>query len=294
MRTRELELMHQYSTKTCLTFSATTIHSEVWKTFVVQEAVKQDFLLDGLLGLSALHIASERNQEIEEYASSALEYQNRAFGSFREALGNLTKDNCHAVFAFSVIAMMSAIISTRFAEDRNQKDPFESILLIFELLEGIRLVSKSGREWLEPGPFGPVFDLWFRPISSTTCYNVELALNELGALNESMRPMRREEQQATLDAAIAHLETCFSKGKDMILIWLAMAGKEFMSELKRGDSIAMLIFLHWGVLLDRLRDEWWVEDSGKRLVETLSKTLLALGEVWDSRTIWARHQVGLS
>lgn len=294
MRTRELELMHHYSTKTYLTFSATGVSSEIWKSFVIQEGLKYDFLIDGILGLSAIHIAVEGTDKPEDYVKCALEYQNRAFGSFRDALSNLNSKNCSALFAFSVIAMIGAIISTRIVKTGSDKSPTENILLVFELLEGVRFVSKAGRDWLKLGPFGPVFDLWFLPMSSAQDPSVKIALDDLMTVNGTMRLTRTEEQHATLTAAIEHLQTCFSKDKEMVLTWLAMSGKEFMSELRMGKPMAMLIFLHWGVLLNRLSDEWWVDDSGKRLVAELSTRLRECGEGWARSSIWARSQVGLS
>ncbi len=285
--------MNHYSTKMCLTFSATAISADIWKSFVVQEALNHNFLMDGLLGLSALHIAVGKTPALQEYMEMALEYQNRAFTTFHRALSNLTAENCNAGFAFSVIAMMGSVISMRLTEDGNEKGPTEDILQAFELLEGIRFVSKMGRKWLQPGPFGPVFDLWFLPISSPLDPSSQIALDQLGTLNDSMRATQTKEQQSTFHAAISNLQTCFSKDKEMVLIWLAMAGKEFMSELRQHKPIAMLIFLHWGVLLHRLNDEWWVVDSGKRLVEELSMKLLNCGEISVDAIVWARDQVGL-
>lgn len=281
MRTRELELMYRFSTRTYLTFSATGVSPEVWKSFAVQEALEHDFLMDGLLSLAALHIAAEKELESGEYVRIALEYQNRALISFREALSHLTAENCNSTFACSVIAMMSTLFSTG------------CILQAFELLEGIRYVSKTGREWLQTGPFGPVFDLWFLPISSIQDSDINMALLELAAFNDNLSSTATQERQATFTDAISHLHTCFSKDKEMVLLWLAMTGEEFMSGLKRHEPMAILIFLHWGVLLDRLHDEWWVEGAGKRLVEELALKLEEYGQVWVDMTIWARRQVGL-
>lgn len=293
-RIRELELMHQYSTETCLTFSATAVSAEVWKVFAVQEALKHDFLMDGLLGLAALHIAVKRASQTDEYVDCALEHQNRAFSGFRVALSSLTQENCNALFAFSVVAMMGVILSTRFTEDESDNGHTGSILLLFELLEGIRFVCKGGREWLQHGPFGPVFGLLAVPMPTPQNPNVKLALDELEALNENFSGMKPEEQHMTLAAAIRDLRICFSKEKELVLVWLAMAGKTFMNEFRRGEPMAMLIFLHWGVLLNRLSDEWWVQDSGKRLVEELAEKLQVGGEKWVTATLWARYQVGLS
>lgn len=279
--TRELEFMHHFSTRTYLTFSATGVGSEVWKSFVVQEALEHDFLMDGVLSLAALHIASGKGANSREYVRVALEYQNRGVIAFREALSHLTANNCSATFAFSVITMMSTLFSTG------------SILQTFELLEGIRFVSKTGREWLRTGKFGPVFELWFTPVSPIQNPDITMALVELAAFNERLSWRISREQTVTFADAISHLQTCFSKDTEMVLIWLAMTGNQFMTEMRQDEPMALLIFLHWGVLLDRLRDEWWVEGSGKKVVEELSMKLQEHGQDWETMTVWAQRQVGL-
>ncbi|KIX01520.1 uncharacterized protein Z518_09246 [Rhinocladiella mackenziei CBS 650.93] len=82
-----------------------------------------------------------------------------------------------------------------------------------------------------------------------------------------------------------------------IIGWLAMAGKDFISCLRDGNSVSLLIFLHWAVLLDCLDDVdifWWSRGSGKALVKNVSEILHLRGPEWVERTAWARTKVGLA
>jgi hypothetical protein len=288
---QELQLMHNYSTRTIFTFSATSVSSEVWKVLIVNEALKHEFLMDGILGLSALHLAVENPSNSREYFTIALEYQTRSSARFRDVLSDVTPDNCNAIFAFSVIAMMSSVVSTRFTDLGGGKGPTERIQILFELLEGIRTVTKTAKQWLKCGPLSPVLDLMFLPRAPIQQADVRDALDALERLNNTTAMIMAGEQQTIYADAITHLKICFSRGKLLVLTWLAKVGKEFMNELGRDEPMAILIFLHWGVLLDRLSGEWWVQETAKKLVEELSNKIRAFGVNWEGATYWARQQV---
>jgi len=55
-RIREFELMHQWCMKSCHSFSSDL--SNVFATYVAEQALHHPFLMDALLALSSLHIAN--------------------------------------------------------------------------------------------------------------------------------------------------------------------------------------------------------------------------------------------
>jgi hypothetical protein len=110
-RHRELKLMHHWTMKTCHSFSQ--LLSETFQTYVVQEALQQEFLMDALLALTSLHMATElpvMNEEREVYLSDALQYQSSAVPAFRAALENISPTNCDTLFACSVIMMACTVV----------------------------------------------------------------------------------------------------------------------------------------------------------------------------------------
>lgn len=119
----------------------------------------------------------------------------------------------------------------------------------------------------------------------------------------------------TIHHAISQLETSFAKvtqgnldpallskvptpeemwgERGPILAWLGLVGPVFIGYLHDGESMSLLVFLHWGVLLNHLGDLWWARNAGRLLVEEISGILHARGDEWRERTSWARGKVGL-
>jgi len=79
-----------------------------------------------------------------------------------------------------------------------------------------------------------------------------------------------------------------------ILAWLALVDPVFVGYLHDRESLSLLVFLHWGVLLHHLGDLWWASNAGRLLVDEISGILHTRGDEWDERTRWAREKVGLS
>ncbi|KAL2444434.1 hypothetical protein ABEF95_016796 [Exophiala dermatitidis] len=78
-----------------------------------------------------------------------------------------------------------------------------------------------------------------------------------------------------------------------IIGWIGMAGGDFVSQLRQGESFALLIFSHWAVLLDLLDMFWWSQQSGRALVAEVADMLHLRGPEWEERTRWVRRKVGL-
>ena len=128
------------------------------------------------------------------------------------------------------------------------------------------------RKWLESGPFRWIFGckLPDNIISVDEDYNAALVrlkelYNEYVAISAT---------SPTIFAhAISSLSFCSGGSKGRILAWLAMAGQDFMTNLKEYEPMALLILLHWAVLLMNLSDLWWARNAGKRLVEDVAVAL---------------------
>lgn len=65
--------------------------------------------------------------------------------------------------------------------------------------------------------------------------------------------------------------------------------------------MALLILIHWAVLLESLNDLWWAKNAGKRLVEdvvvVLEKVAFSSGARrlpgWAEAVGWARWEAGV-
>ncbi|KAF2678368.1 hypothetical protein K458DRAFT_316923 [Lentithecium fluviatile CBS 122367] len=286
-RFQELELMHYWCTRTSSSFSQE--NTMVFRDYVVQQALRFGFLMEALLAVTSVHLACEAKDAnlAHAHVSAALQYQTKAMAGLRSTLSTLSPLNCDAVFVSSMLVMVCSIVSPLISTARidSIKSTAEAILTLVDLVKGIRSIHHVGRAWLIEGPLrwfcGGVFDL--PPISFSS---------PLGVLRDLNSAMSCDPVQHIFNHAIDELEQAH-QSKKSVVPWLLAMKPAFLEELKKDNSVAVAIFMHWGVMLDQLDDMWWAKYAGRRLVEEMSTTLDSRGEEWRQLTAWCRTQVGL-
>ncbi|RAL12522.1 Zn(II)2Cys6 transcription factor domain-containing protein, partial [Aspergillus homomorphus CBS 101889] len=296
--TRELELMHKYSTETYQSLCNEPVDHYTWQTVIARKAFQHDFLMSGLLAVASLHIAATMNSpEALSYIDTALEYHDRAFAPFRHAIDNLTPANCDAVFAHSVITTVIGIALPRLSSDREEINTMtENIIVVFELLHGVSKIYTISREWLSTQLVTSRKGFWETQLSILDS-ETETAFDKLTTLSHSMQDSVNEEQHRIIDEAIALLRRCFCRynhSRDIasILGWLAMASKEFVHALRRRQPLALLVLMHWGALLVELDGKvWWAKNSGRALVSELLSALRPCDAQWESALQWPERKI---
>jgi hypothetical protein len=288
----DLALMHHWCTRTCLSF--TPAGADLFRDHVGQEALRFDYLMEALLALTLLHVASEINDTVvsQPYLDAALQHQNRALSGLRATLGDISTSNCDAIFASSILIMVCAIVSPLLPTCDNNypaKSTTESMLSLVDFIKGIAYIIRLSREWLERGPISAIFGLSMKKSPTSQDWLLTKELRLLTDLN--FTPDSHKHQ--IFNQAIKELEVIRETGKSMV-IWLVVVGTDFMDELRSGDLVAMSTFMCWGMLLYKADGVWWAQYSGRRLVEDVSSTLIRCGSEWGSIATQCRKVVGLS
>ncbi|GFG08963.1 sterol uptake control protein 2 [Aspergillus udagawae] len=297
---RELELMHKFSTETYLSLSNKPSDYHVWQIVIPRKALEHDFLLNGVLSVAALHIASSlKPPDALSYIDTALEYHNRAFAPYRQAIDNLTPMNCDAVFAHSVLTTVIGIALPRLTAERDKSSGItENIVVVFELLQGVSKIFKISRPWLTMQLFTSQDDsdkLTTSKLDSET----ERALNRLAALNDDIVATVDPDQYRIVKDAICRLHECFTQhatNRDAasVLRWLAVASKEFAHALRCRKPFPLMVLMYWGVLLGELDGKWWwAQSSGTALVSELLAALQPGDIRWEEARLWPKHKMGL-
>ncbi|RVX69288.1 hypothetical protein B0A52_06881 [Exophiala mesophila] len=309
-RLLELQLMHRWSTgtyKSCVTPQVND--GELWQQKVPALAVQYDFLLNGLLALSAYDCAgSTIEAESEQYANSAVEYHALALGSFRSYVPRIDSDSHEAAFACSLILMILAIASAQFASKPgvgNSHDMVQDAIVHFEMLRGCVPILNLNADLLLSNPqiqkLVPWEDLPRTMVDGPT----RTALGHLSDFNDKKIVAARDKPGEYNISQIAHWETCkkaismltecFEKCVDDLsrgyaLGWLNFAGEDYIKALKDEDSAALLALMFWGVLVDKLGHQvWWAEKFGSLLVSEVSNRVLAVNDDKETQSMisWA-------
>lgn len=295
-RTRELQLMHQWSLKTCHSFSPGL--SETFQDYVVHQALQFPFLMDSLLALSSLHLATEQpdSNDSTYHRRDALHYQGCAVPAFRAALEIVSPSNCNALFACSVIMMACAAVSPSLQRnDENSSldrtSTLHDLTLMFPFVKGIHSIIDQARSWLVDGPFQSAIlmhpdEEWTLPSRNASL--VPAVLRELYEEETS----RVSETRVCYGRAIKILDAC-SQNEELVIPWIVVVGKDFVDRVQSGEPLALLIYICWGALLGRSDTIWWTRVAGRSIVRSLAGYISSENTAWNGVVAWAREVVEL-
>lgn len=315
--------MHRWSTVTYKSFSEVYEDFYYMQVEVPRGAFKYDYMLYGILSVTALEIAMCEEAKSSEYIFAALEYYDEASRSFRAQLSNATPENLHLLYTFSFIAAainMALPECMRGDAGAHNQTVLERMACLFELLIGCSSLMASHWGWMVDSPLGASIQSALMlhrntpvdPLDSET----KDVLTRLSIVVDSsvitggltLVPDLTSPASARLKSyqnAVTKLRECFVEdAKDVIKAFCVSfpitAGRDFTLAFSNSDPVALFIVMHWGVLVHRLNDIlWWARDVGRNLVLEISETLLlrqpqfALMGEWQDGVMWARGQAGL-
>jgi hypothetical protein len=151
--------MHHWSIRTYTSFMNKV--GEQLRDHLVQEALRYGYLLAAVLAVTSLHMATEASCQatIDQNVDEALHYQTQAVAGLRSTLGNLSPENCDAVFITSLIVMVCTIVSPLLqSKSQHTQSTAEAMIGMSDLLKGIGFVLDVSRPWFKDSPVRCIFD----------------------------------------------------------------------------------------------------------------------------------------
>ncbi|KAL5338269.1 hypothetical protein BJX70DRAFT_204916 [Aspergillus crustosus] len=287
----ELELMHHFATETYQTLCVSDSEARTWQVLVPRLALKHRYLMNGILSLASLHIATLREPpEALAYIDAGLSYHSLSLEPFRIAVGNLTAENCEAAFAQSIVTTAISLALPQLTTVRDNPAATaaaetvtarmtDHILTIFELLQGVKQILTLSRPHMTLDLFSQG-SFWRKDKPGTLPPETAEAFSRLAALNESTVSLFFSLEQSAINAdAITYLRYCFTKFLSApepdpapVLAWLGAVDPGFVESLRRRESVSLLVLAYWGVLLvglDGIGQRWWARGAGRALLNEL-------------------------
>ena len=108
-RTLELKLLHHFITSAYKTFYPRESDVHCWQVHIPDMAFEHTFLLDGLLAMSALHLAHLEAGAKKSWLQTALRYQDLTLAGLNKALCRISSENCEAVAVCSIFVLVLSI-----------------------------------------------------------------------------------------------------------------------------------------------------------------------------------------
>ncbi|CAI6339079.1 unnamed protein product [Periconia digitata] len=292
IRSRELLLMHQWC---CYTYKCTSPEwHQVLKEYVGRRSIECDYLMAAVYGFTSLHLAADALEEelrdlpsAREYVGIGVEYHVRALNGLRAALGNISSENASCVLFASILVAAFAVVSSMLPMGPHDETRSAALALLplVDHIKSIEFVKTQTIPFLHGTDIGKYIDKNYR----SPQHDRELCIDELRRLLDLGPPTERH---SVYEKAILELEKA-TRIDDRVADWIADVGSEYLEALREEEPIARAIYMHWGVMLDKLQGNWWAKFVGRRLVGELSAALEDEGPEWRSIMFWCRKEVGL-
>ena len=276
------ELLNNFCTKTCYTVQSDPVQQSVWQINVPQLAFSFDYVMHGILALSALHLAY-LNPQKDFYVSHARIHHQISLQKGGKLLQPITQENCSGLYIFSILVSVYTLASPEKPED---------FLLVREkgiapwlsLFRGNRAIVENSGAALMSGPLGPMIEngrrkAQLRELPTNKTSTGEEQLNVLRYLIAGTIPDL--ETFNTYAQAIEELRKSFAAfniyqynyAATDAFIWIHRVSDEYLLLLGKETQESLCISAFFCVLLHQMNSIWWGEGWSTRLMAQIGLLL---------------------
>ena len=283
----DLELLHNFSTSTCFTLSSNPVLKTLWRINVPQLGFSHDFVMRGILAVSALHLAHFRPERKDRYVAQAMRLHQSASHVATTLLPNVTQDNCSALYMFSILTCIFALASPRKPSDFLLVEETGIAEWLF-LLRGTRFIADMAAQTLHSGSLGPMFTSGMRRDQlRTSDSNGEDHLAELQYLIS--RTATDEHTSYIYKISVEELRKSFAVASKCgpqtyelsdAFIWPYRVSEDYLRLLKQLAPEALAIFAYFCILLKRLDSHWWMTGWSTHLISRIYDLLDQEHRLW--------------
>jgi hypothetical protein len=265
---------------------------------VVELALKEPFLLNSLLAVSAMHLYFQ-NRDSQHLLHAALSLQTAALVQIKPILANPGQDRAIPALFFAAFTGIYAFAELYFSlQARSQDSPsnndIERIVDCFKLAWGVRPVIAPHWEQIKNSWIKPVFHASDKAVQTVGTVNMGVLIPSYSQVYDLCNSVQDPDQAQLLihaaDRLFLHL-AYFLLSKDHCglpspgnpsLGWPIEVQEGFLQLLISREPAALVLLAHYGALLHLSPHHWWttgwprfVLDAVRRELDESHQPLLA-------------------
>ena len=272
------ELLNHYTLATYHTLPVKT--PENWRYIIPELAVKNPFLMHGLIAISALHLSTLAPSRASELTVFASKREQLALPLFREALLSQDPESYLAVFIFASFVVPYILASSESSGVSVSRIPSHSETHPhwFHALKGVMMLVCQNWKLIAKGPLGPILLTGIMPIEYEKnpddhhLANIENILTVGPSLQKSeMRACKAALNRLRRLSAHAMSNTVGVYG--VIFIWPSELSEEFLQLMYDRRPEALIILAHYCVLLKKINSCWYLKGLGENLLKSIREAL---------------------
>ncbi|KAJ5177663.1 uncharacterized protein N7500_000362 [Penicillium coprophilum] len=300
-------------TSTYLSLSQDGLSAHHLSMTIPRMAASCPYLLDSIHAFSALHLASLEPDNRTSWLNHAVRYQSQACAGLSMSLSEMSPPDYEPAFVSSIIIMLFAMGYRVLSVENRPLDPVSVILEARTLMSGPAMLLSRILE----GSVEAQLDGWLcapdtqeslgtgehdhdgSPVKNThvlfglhqyvPARDIVRSLDRLRLIIDTREGSDKPIYLATwqqLHQAIEPWPRIGPHGGP--LAWPLSISDNFSSLLQRGDWIAQVLFLHYGIAMCLLCHRWYVRDWGCRLVLATLEPLSKIPQEWEETISWIR------
>ena len=296
---QDLELMHHYTSSVSqgqLGARGRVVH--LWRNYVPQQALKHNFLMHGLLALSALHLAYSNPDSAPRYLQLCDKHQAIALNKFRTILSSdVDPELADALFALaSTISVSTMARCTAMSESDAMN--MDEITELFFLTRGVRDVIHLTYEHIQKGPMVEMFGGHVYPPDA------EVKLPQ--SVSKELDDIRQMLTQYGLDPeALTHCQSALTDLEEIyrnivywnavstletgqVFRWQTMVTTEFVRLIQGRCPPALVILAYYAAGTTAVRTAWYTQNWGECTVRGVGLELDSSMQHW---TVWPMQQI---
>lgn len=275
-----MRLLWFYTTETYASFSVETgkipFIDRILKSTIPKFAFQSPFLMDCILGLSALHMQA-LNLPVPQ--SKAISYRARAFAGYRQAIEKADARDFPALLVCSLL--LTALSSELFREADTKPLYIIDWMIVWR---GIGLI-------FEIIPVDTLYDAGLEKLFSRPAFDLnQAALHIPNNLLFMVSSMKADDDDYVnnstyydtlkfLGGLYCELEAGFSPVLSLrIITWFTFIPKPFVELARKHRPRALLILAHYLAFLKLVPNIWWLAGIGNRGIQDI---IDALGQEWQ-------------
>ncbi|CAP99523.1 hypothetical protein E8E15_007828 [Penicillium rubens] len=280
---KDLELMMHWCTETYKSMAGDPTSERIWQTTIPQLSLRHPALRQGILALSALHLASTSTSSGRwRYLETARSYQAQALAGLRiESDEDAPEAESQATFALCCIMIVFTFgfcqIDSETNSDEEQPDVLDEFFEVFQLTRWLVSILVTSTERIIASELNPLLHPEDPPPTMPDMWRlVVLSLQRQNDIEAMRDPTHLTD---LYDSAIEHLshslEQLMKGGEPKVFAfsWSFRIPAEFLELLEARRPFALVVLAHYAVILHHLRDSWWMGDWGNMILQEIGEIL---------------------
>ena len=295
----DLKLLANWCTTTYRSFPHDGENERIWRVAVPQDSLRHSALLEGILALSALQLASQNRPASPEQS----DLQQAAHTHWTKAHPGLEGEACHSRkspnyvrFALRSILVVFAFANVQLLRLSSQTSALDGFCLLFrELRLSKQAVIDSVDIFREEDMAALATEREVDPVMPNTSALTIYALRNLNARCDKPGSEGQEMQdiysQSIDQLALGLSYTAWGSNPGLVgLSWILGIPAGYMDLVAERQPMGLTILAHYCVVLYHLRKHWWMGDFG---IQVLEEICSLLGRDRLSTITWAIDTTGI-